>query len=194
MVIDIVCLIFAGYGFFMGFSKGIISTVFTILAYLLGIMAALKFSPSMTDFLETTLNTDHPLMFIAGFLLSFVLTMVLIRLLAKAIEGVLQSANVNFINQALGGALLAGFMVLAYSILLWFGEKSRIIDQESKAQSITYPYLKDFPNQVWDFGRLLQPTFEEFFDHTVDFFEKIERNIETEEETKTRIYDLEDEQ
>lgn len=192
MLIDILFLIFAGYGFFLGFSKGIIQTVFTILSYLFGIMAAFRFSPAMTDFLEKSFNTDHPLMFIAGFLLTFVLTMVIIRLLAKTLEGVLQTANVNIINQVAGGALLALFMVLAYSIILWFGDRSKILDENAKQESMIYPLLEDLPTQVWEFGRLLQPTFEEFWNYTVDFFEKIEQNVQTEEETKTRFYDIEE--
>ena len=192
MIIDIFCVVFAGYGFYLGFNKGIIQTVFTIFSYLIGLMAAFKFSPAMTDFLESTFNSQHPLMFIAGFLSTLVLTIVLIRLLARTIEGVLKSTNINIFNQIAGGALLALFMVLAFSILIWFGDKSKIIEETTKMQSVTYPLLQNLPAQVWEFARGLQPMFEDFWNYTVDFFEKIENGIQTEEETKTRFYDIED--
>lgn len=190
MVIDLIFLIFAGYGFYLGFSKGIISTVFTVLSYAIGLMAAFKFAPSMTTFLENTFHTDNPLMFIAGFLLSFVLTMVLVRMLAKGIEGVLQTANINFINQAAGGVLLASIMIVVFSMVLWFGEKSHIVDEDTKEQSITYPILKNFPERVWTIAKVLQPVFEDFWDASVDFMDKLEKNLEKTE--STNIYDKED--
>ena len=194
MAIDIVFVIFAAYGFYMGFSKGIIKTIFTILSYVIGLMAAFKFSPVVTNFLETTFKTDNPLMYVAGFLLSFVLTMVLIRMLAKGLEGVLQTANINIINQAAGGVVLAAAMVLVYSVILWFGETSHIVNEESKSTSLTYPYLKDFPDQIWEMGEYVRPVFEEFLDHSAEFMDKIQESVDdsSETSTKTNIYDIED--
>jgi len=67
-------------------------------------------------------------MFAVGFLLSFAIVMILIRMFAKALEGVLEAANINIINQILGGLITAFVMVLLYSFLLWFGEQSHMID------------------------------------------------------------------
>ncbi len=192
MVIDIILVIFAGYGFYLGFSRGIIKTVFTVLSYAFGLMAAFKFAPAMTNFLETTFKNDNPLMFIAGFLLSFVLTMIFIRMIAKGIEGLLETANVNFINQAAGGVLLGAVMILVYSMVLWFGDRSHIIDEDTKESSMTYAYLQTFPEQVWAVGKMLQPTFEEFWDASVDFMDKLERSVERDETTDTRVYDIDD--
>ncbi|MCB0617377.1 MAG: CvpA family protein, partial [Saprospiraceae bacterium] len=121
MVIDIIFVIMAGYGFYLGFAKGIIRTIFTILSFLFGLLAAFKFAPAATKFLETAFDSNNPMMFLAGFLLSFVLTMILIRLVARAIEGFLRTANINIVNQFAGGLLLAGMMTLLYSMVLWFG-------------------------------------------------------------------------
>ena len=192
MVIDIVLLIFAGYGFYLGFSRGIIKTVFTVLSYVFGLMAAFKFTPPMTKFLENTID-DNPLMFVAGFLLSFVLTIILIRMLARGIEGLLETANINFINQAAGGVLLAVVMILVYSMVLWFGDRSHILDESTKEESMTYSYLETFPEQVWHVGKILRPTFEEFWDASVDFMDRLEQNADR-SEPNTRIFDIEDDE
>lgn len=189
-VIEIVLFIFVGYGFYLGFSKGIIKTVFTVLSYILGIMAAFKFAPAMTSFLESSFNTTNPLMFIAGFLLSFVLTIIIIRMLARGLEGVFKTANVNIINQLLGGALLAGFMILVYSMLLWFGEKSDIIDEDTKYESITYPYLKEYPDMIWDLGKTLQPVFDDFWTASAEFMDKINGAVERSETEE--LFDIPD--
>lgn len=174
MVIDIIFAILAAYGFYLGFSKGIIRTVFSIISVLFGLMAAFKFGPSTTELLKS-LFTDHPLMFVAGFLLSFVLTMFLIRLFAKMIEGLLEKANINIINQVAGGVLLSGMMILVYSVLLWFADKSNLVDDASKQQSLTYQYIQHYPEQIWKLGEVLRPTFQNFWDHSIDFMDDLQK-------------------
>lgn len=190
MIIDIVFAIVAAYGFYLGFSKGIIKTVFTVLSVLFGLIAAFKFSPAMTDFLETTFSS-HPMMFLVGFLLSFVLTMVLIRMIARFLEGALQTANINIINQLAGGLLLTSLLVLMYSAIIWFADQTELIENEKKT-SITYPYLRQYPEQVWKVAKALGPTLENFWDHSLDFFDKVEEMGIEKEDTKTEIIDLDD--
>ncbi len=194
MIIDIIFAILAGYGFYLGFSRGIIQTVFTILSVAFGLMAGFRFGPQTTKFLETVFNDNNPLWFIAGFLLSFVLTMVIIRLFARGVEGILQSANINIINKVAGGALLAGLMILMYSMILWFGEKSHLIDDTTKSQSLTYDYLEEFPNTVWALGERIRPTFVEFWDHSIDFMDKLEEMSVERSESDPSIYDLPDDE
>lgn len=194
MVIDIIFVIFAAYGFYTGFSKGIIRTIFNILAYTFGFMAAFKFSPAMTNFLESTFNNDNPLLFIAGFLLSFFLTLVVLRTLARALEGALQTANINVLNQAAGGLLLSGIFILVFSILLWFGEQSHILNREAKEESITYAYLEGVPAQAWKIGQSLRPTFEEFWAYSVEFMDKLENMAVEKQESNDNIYDIPDEE
>ena len=195
MVIDIIFAIIAAYGFYLGFSKGIIRTIFTILSVAFGLMAAFKFGPATTNLLETTFNNNHPLMFIAGFLLSFVGTMFLIRLFAKGLEGILEKANINIVNQIAGGLLLSSIAILLYSFVFMFAKSSHLIDQEVKDQSLTYDYLEHFPEQVWAVGRQLRPTFEEFWDESVDFMDRLqdmsEKNMERSE--SEQVFDIEDE-
>ena len=56
MIIDVIFLMAAGYGFYIGFSRGIIQTVFTAFAYLFGILAAFKFAPVLSTALESILK------------------------------------------------------------------------------------------------------------------------------------------
>lgn len=179
MVIDIIFVIAAVWGFYLGFSRGIIKTVFTILSFLFGLIAAFKFAPAATEFLKTTFNSGNPLMFLAGFLLSFVLTMLLIRMAAKALEGVLKTANINIINQFLGGVLLAGVMVLVYSAILWFGVSAHIVDErQAKQESMTYEYLINLPAQAGGVAQTVKPVFLEFWDRSVEMMDNLENMSE----------------
>lgn len=196
MVIDLLFAIAALYGFWIGYSRGIIQTIFRILAYVIGLMAAFRFAPAMTDFLESVFSNTNPLMFVAGFLLSFVLTMLFIRLLARGLEGLLEAGNINVINQVAGGLLLASVLVLVYSVIVWFADSSKIISEQTKRESYTYEYLEVYPTYVWEVGKHVKPVFQDFWDHTVDFLDRVEdmdMGIEK-TESEPSFYDLEEQE
>ncbi len=192
MVIDIVFAVFALYGFYLGFSKGIIETFFSFLSVMFGAMAAFKFAPQVTEILQTTFSSNNPLMFIAGFVVTFAGTMIVIRMIAKGLEGILKTANINVINQIFGGALLSGVMILVCSVGVWFAEKSHVLDNSTKQESLTYPYLEPFPAIVWNFGNKLKPAFAEFWDHSLDVMDRIEDMSVKREESNPSVYDIPD--
>jgi uncharacterized membrane protein required for colicin V production len=193
-MIDLFFAIFAGYGFFLGFTKGIIRTVFTILSYLFGLLAAFKLSPAVTRFLETALSNENPLLFIAGFLIAFFGTMLLFRFISRALSQGLESANINIINQVAGGALLASIMTLLYSLVLWFLVESHIVKDESREASVTYPFLAEYPKVAWNLIEKLKPTLMEFWDNSVDFMDRVEKVGVEKTEGDPNIYDLPDDE
>lgn len=194
MVIDIIFVITLLYGFYLGFAKGIISAVFTLLSLLFGLMAAFKFAPATTDFLEKAFNNNNPLMFLAGFLLSFVIVMVVIRMIARGLEGILKTANINVINKLAGGVLLGGVLVLLLSVLIWFGDQAHLIDQQTKRQSMTYPYLETFPGEAKSIAYRFKPMFEEFWNSSLDMMDKLEDMSLEQTESKPNIYDIPDDE
>lgn len=180
------------YGFYLGFSKGIIKTVFTVLSIMFGLTAAFKFAPATTDFLESAFNNNNPLMLIAGFMLSFVVVMVLIRMIARGLEGMLKTANINIINQLAGGVLLGGVLILLYSVILWFGNQATLINDEAKRRSMTYEYLEKFPTQAKGIAYKMQPIFQEFWNQSLDMMDRLEEMKPVQEESQPNIYDIPD--
>ena len=192
MVIDVVFIVMALWGFYLGFTRGIIRTIFTIISVVFGLMMAFRFGPDVTHLLERTL-TDNALMFIAGFLITFVGTMFIIRLFARFLEGALESANINFINQGIGGMFLSGLLILLYSVLLWFGDRSHLINETAKEESQTYEYLEQFPQYVWEWGSQVRPILEDFWQHSIEFMDKLEDAGLEREESDPYIYNKDDE-
>lgn len=192
MAIDIMCAMMALYGFYLGYSRGIIKTVFTILSIFFGIVAAAKFGPAMTEFLQSAFNYYNPLMFLAGLMLAFILTMALIRLLANGLEGLLETANINFINQVLGGVVLATALTAIFSLLVLFGDRAHIIDDRTKRDSVTYPMLEVMPAKLMTLGTMVRPVFTDFWNYSVDFMDRLERmnNVETSE--SDNIFDIDE--
>jgi membrane protein required for colicin V production len=193
MAIDLVLGVFALWGFYLGFVRGIIKTVFTILSVIFGLMIAFRFGPQVTSVLERTLS-DNALMFIAGFLLTFVLTMLFIRLFARVLEGALETANINFINQIIGGGFMAALTILLYSVLLWFGDRSHLIDDTTKNASVSYQYLEQYPELIWEWGGKARPIVEDFWDHSMEFMDRLEDAQMDRRESDPVIYDMPDDE
>ncbi|MCB0580765.1 MAG: CvpA family protein [Phaeodactylibacter sp.] len=189
MAIDLIFVVLAAWGFYLGFSRGIIKTIFTILSVVFGLMMAFRFGPEITNVLES-LFTENPLMFLAGFLLTFVGTMFLIRLFANFLEGALESANINFINQIVGGFFLSALMVLVFSMLVVFSDRAHLIGPATKAESVTLVYLEQYPQRVWALSRKAVPIFEDFWEHSIEFMDGLENMTFERRESTPEFYDI----
>ena len=192
MIIDILFALAFGYGFLVGYSKGILETVFKIFGYLIGVVAAIKFALPIQRILEDSFDTDNPAMYIVGLLLSFLVTMMIVKFAANLIENILEKANINIINQVFGGLLVSGFMVLIYSLLLYFAQASHLISNETERSSYTYEYLEEFPEKTWTFMSYLKDPILEFWEGSVDFIDKLGEISEDNLETKENVFDIEE--
>ncbi len=191
MVIDIICLLFLAYGFWVGYSRGIISTVLSLASYLFGVLAAMKFGPIAGDMIFNAFPAVTSAgAFLLGVVLLFFLTLVLFRILARGLTGLLESVNINFINQVLGGILSGLFFTFIFSGLVYFGDRSRILTDEVKANSITYPVLIQLPDIVIDKAKALFPIFYDFYEQAVDAMDRLKDNVERGENDS--IFDLEE--
>ncbi len=152
-------------------------------------MAGIKFAGPMTTFLKQSTGQDKPLMFLAGFFLSFAIVMILIRTLAKGLESLLQAANINIINQIMGGILSAFFMIFLYSYILWFADQSHLIDDTTRRDSRTYVYVKEFPEHAKTVFVQIKPIIKDFWDQSIDMMDQMEE-MGLEKTSNEKVYDI----
>jgi membrane protein required for colicin V production len=191
MAIDIICLIFLAYGFWIGYSKGIISTVLSLASYIFGVLAAMKFGPIMGDMIfgwAPVLTSVGA--FVLGVIAVFVMTLVLFRIVAKGLTSFMENININFINQILGGVLSGLFFTFIFSGLVFFGDQSRIVTDDLRTSSITYNPLTQIRIAVWEQGKDLYPVFRDFYDKSVNAMDRLRDNVDKEESDS--IFDLEE--
>lgn len=175
MVIDLLFLLVAGFGFYKGYNSGILKTVFWILSFLLGLFVALRYSVGVTDVLQRLFNTDHAFMFIAGFILSFIMAMFFVRMLAKLLEKLLQDLNINAINRLAGAAVYSAVLLLIYSFILWVLVEARALSQTQINESFTYPYLESFPAHTRELWEKIQPVFRDFWQESGEVIKNTEQ-------------------
>lgn len=168
MVIDVIFFAVFIYTFYVGFSRGIIQTVFMGISILVGFVAALKFSPFMTTFLDQALTAQGPMVPFLAFILTFFGVMLIIRMIASLIESVLDAADLEMLNKFAGGILFSGLGVLVYSGILIFFNKAQLFTEGAVNSSAFYPYLEAFPGKISEIVSRLLPFVGDMWNSTVD--------------------------
>lgn len=164
MYIDIFLAIFILLGIIQGFHRGVIRTLFAILGVLIGFIAALKFAPYVVTFFETTFKLSPLVAMILGLLLTFVVLMLGIRWLGKSFENTLKLVKLNILNKIAGAVLFAALMIIVYSAVIWFVDRTDLLGEAEKSESRSYPFLKEVPARTGAAFEAIKPVFREFWD------------------------------
>ncbi|MDQ3279389.1 MAG: CvpA family protein [Bacteroidota bacterium] len=171
MLIDIIAVVLLVMAVFKGLSKGLIVAVFTFLAYLIGLAAALKLSTVVADYIGTNIQISQRWLPFVSFLVVFALVVLLVRLGAKAIEGAVRMMMLGWLNR-LGGVL---FYILIYyfiySIILFYAAQLHLLQPDTIAASVAYPYVAPLaPKLIALIGTVI-PLFRDMFAELLRFFE-----------------------
>jgi membrane protein required for colicin V production len=84
---------------FKGFQKGLILAFFSIIAFIIGLAAALKFSVIVADYLKDSVNISAKWLPFIAFALVFFAVVLLVRLGAKLVEKTFQAMMLGWLNR-----------------------------------------------------------------------------------------------
>ena len=169
-MIDIISLTLLVMAVYKGFRNGLVLAVFSFLAFIIGLAAALKLSAVVADYLSESTNISGRWLPFLAFAVVFFIVVLLVRLGAKAIEGVLQVAMLGWLNR-LGGILFYGLLYLfIYSVVLFYAHQLRIIKPETAEVSYTFPYIYPVAPLVLDAIGSVIPFFRDVFSQLEGFF------------------------
>jgi len=178
MILDLITAILVVYGFYQGFSSGLIKTVFATLSLIVAIVAALKLSPILIETLQSSLSINPAITFVLGFVLTFILFVIVIRFIGKKLEGLMESLHIGGVNKLLGGLVMGFFFALLISIAVHFMNKIELISDKQKEASFTYPLLEPLPRMSQGVGQQLKPVFSEFWDKMIDTMDAVKAKSE----------------
>lgn len=188
MSIDIACTAVFILGFWHGYSRGIIYTLFNIFTWLFGIALAFKMAPVTRNLLGNIVNSDSDLMIILAFGINMAFVLFLMKMAARSIEGFMNFAFLSLFNRAAGGVATGGFYVLIFSVLLYFVNMANALNPDTLAESRTLPYLQTMPPKVWAMAKRFQPMAKEFMNNSYDWMDRLEEEGVQRTESKQKTY------
>jgi len=158
--------------------QGVIVALFSVIAFILGIIAALKLSELLASYLFEKGIVTSGWAQLLSYIILFVGVVILVRLLAKAVETALEALWMGWMNKLLGGIFYAFVNLVIISTFLWLGNVSRLIPAEQVAASVTYPYTVALAPWVAQQVGLLWPMSKEVFADLEMFFNNINAYIQ----------------
>jgi membrane protein required for colicin V production len=172
MFIDILFAVALIMACIKGFQKGLIIALFSIVAFIIGLAAALKLSTTVAAWLNDSINISAKWLPFISFAVVFLGVVLLVRWGAKIIEKTFQMALLGWVNK-LGGILFyLALYTIILSIFLFYAEKIKLIEATTIASSSTYPFIKPWGPKVLDSLGVAIPWFKDMFTELSNFFEK----------------------
>ena len=173
MLVDIIFMILMLIAIFKGISKGFIVAVFSLLAFIVGLAAALKLSALVAVHLSKTMNISGYWLPVLSFLIVFIGIAFLIRLGASFLKKAVNFVFLGWIDSLLGILLYAIIYLMAFSVILFFATKIHLLSTQTRLTSRTYAFIEPFgPKVMTKLGTFL-PFFSHMFADLTHFFERV---------------------
>jgi membrane protein required for colicin V production len=171
MIIDIIALLLLLTAVWKGIRKGLVMGLFSFLAFIIGLAAALKLSATAADYLGKETSISEKWLPVLAFIAVFIIVALLVRMGGRAIEAALKMAMLGWANR-LGGifffVLLHAFI---YSIVLFYAEQLHLLRPATIDASVVYPVLRPMAPMVMEGLGTVLPFFKDAFERLGIFFE-----------------------
>jgi membrane protein required for colicin V production len=175
MFIDFISIALVILSIVKGLRKGLVVAVFSLLAFVIGLAAALKLSSLVARYLGDNTSISQRWLPMLAFLIVFFLVALLVRLGAKAIESFMRMTMLGWLNK-LGGIVFHVLLYFfIYSIILFYATQLHIIKPETIETSSTYPIIYPMAPVVMDTIGEVVPFFKHMFADLEGFFDGLSR-------------------
>lgn len=177
MIIDIVYAILLVLAVIKGYQRGLIVGIFSFVALVVGLAAALKLSTVVAGYIGSSVNVSSEWLPFVSFLAVFIIVVILIRLGAKAIESAVEVVMLGWLNRLAGILLYIAMYTLVFSVLLFYAAKMDFLQPETIEKSWSYPWIQPLgPKVIGVFGQIL-PWFKDLFGDLTAFFDKVAHEV-----------------
>jgi membrane protein required for colicin V production len=170
MIIDIILLTLLIFAVFKGLRNGFVIAVFSFLAIIIGLAAAMKLSVWVADWLKDSTSISAAWLPFIAFALVMLGVVLLVRLGALAIHSALKMAMLGWLNKLAGILLYAVIFITVYSILLFYADQIHLLKTETFADSQSYRFIKPWGPKAIDLFASVIPWFKGMFEELSAFF------------------------
>ena len=173
MLIDIIFLLVMVFAIYKGLTKGLVVGIFSLLAFVIGLAAALKLSAVVASYLGKNVVSATKWLPVISFLLVFIVVILLVGLGARLIKKTINLAMLGWLDSLGGVVFYIIIYTIIFSVLLFFAEKIFLLKPAVIESSVVYKYVSPWgPKVIDNLGKIL-PIFKDMFSQLEDFFESL---------------------
>ncbi len=176
MLIDLLFGVILVLAIFKGYKRGLVVGLFSLVAVIIGLAAAMKLSAVAAVYIGKAVNVSAAWMPVVSFIVVFILVVLLIRLGANAIEKTIEIAMLGWLNKIGGIVLYAVIYTIVFSVLLFYAEQVKLLQPATIEKSVTYSFIQPWgPRVINGIGSVI-PVFKDLFGQLEQFFDGIAKD------------------
>jgi hypothetical protein len=164
MIIDIGLVLFAGAGFWLGYTKGLVRVLFVIVFYAIALLLTLALSPWIMDLIIRWFNADKMFALIFGSIFTMIIFILLLHWMLKSVEKYLKKSKLGAYSKSFGGVVMMLVSMVVYSFLIWAIVQFGWIGPNVKTKSYSYPILEQVPMKTKSFIVEFKPLFSRYWE------------------------------
>jgi membrane protein required for colicin V production len=177
MFIDIPYFIILLFAIYKGYNRGLIVAVFSFLALIVGLAAAIKLSAFVANWLQRNTHIGLSWLPVLSFLVVFIGFVALIRLAAGILRKSVELLLMGWADK-LGGILLyAALFTMIFSVLLFYAIQLKVLTTGSIGTSKCYGFVKPWASFVINGIGKIFPVFKGMFSQLEDYFQTAARKL-----------------
>ena len=177
MLIDFIFAVLMVIACIKGYRRGLILAVFSIVAFIIGLAAALKLSTVVADWMKDSVSVSAKWLPFISFVVVFFGVVLLVRWGGKLIEKSFQVVMLGWLNRLGGIVFYAALYIIIFSIFLFYAEKLQLMKPSVIESSVTYSFVQPWGPKVIDgFGTII-PVFKDMFSRLEEFFGGLSNKI-----------------
>lgn len=174
-MIDIIFFFLVLMAVFKGYRQGFIVAVFSVIALLVGLVAAMKLSVVVSSYLASSTNISARWLPVLSFSLVFLAAATLVRFASALVQKLAEAVMLGWLNRLAGMALYVAIYTIVFSVVLFYADKIHVLKASVLASSVTYPFIRPCGPAVIDSIGYVIPFFRDMFHELEGFFTKIDR-------------------
>lgn len=179
MLIDILFVVLVLLAIIKGYQRGLIVGLFSLIAIIIGLAAAMKLSIVAAAYLGKEVNISGAWMPVISFAVVFIIVVLLIRWGANAIEKTVELVMLGWLNKIGGIIFYAAIYTIVFSVLLFYAEQMKVLQPATIQKSITYSFIQPWgPRAINGIGIII-PVFKDMFAELEQFFGGVAKDIST---------------
>jgi membrane protein required for colicin V production len=179
MLLDIIFVILLILAIVKGYQRGLIVGIFSLIAIIIALAAAMKLSAVVASYLGENVNVSQQWLPVISFAVVFVVMVLLIRLGANLLQKTVELAMLGWLNRLGGIIFYIVIYTIVYSVVLFYAGQVKIIQEPTIANSITYSFVQPWgPKAINGFAAII-PFFKDLFAGLEQFFDGVSKKIES---------------
>ncbi len=156
MFLDIVVACLLLMAIYKGYSKGMVATLFSFVAIVIGLVIAFKFSATVATWLEKSTNIPTFWLPFFAFIVIIIVIVFVVKISSTIVEKIFQVALLGWLNKLCGIIIYVSLYAIVISGFLFFLEEMSIVKPETLFNSKSYNIIQPIaPKVIAGFGSVL---------------------------------------